>query len=161
MNDHAVELRVAQFTVHFRQIGDSQMRDLPFYNAKLDVEAIEFRRLNVESLVGALITPWFMNLIVLPLLAEATVPNRYGEARAIMLPAGALPFRYGGDADIGVYWGHSLHSPMQKFGSQAQARSEAQQRLRQAMTVPAATPAAPNLSRRAFLTGARRSSNSA
>lgn len=155
MNDHSAELRVSGLAVHFREIGDAQMRDLPFYNAHLQVEAWGFAPLAPDSLLGVLITPWFMNLIVLPRDLEPVQPHRYGHSRTIALPGGERKFLYGGDEGIGAFWAHSLHSPMQKFASPAHARGEARACLAQALKSPVAAAAAPSPSRRAFLMGAR------
>jgi [NiFe] hydrogenase assembly HybE family chaperone len=157
MNDHLADLRISGLAVHFREIGDQQMRDLPFYNASLEVEAFEFSRFGDDQLIGVLITPWFMNLLVVPLEYTPVDANRYGKSRTFALPGGGIEFRYGGDEVVGAFWAHSLHSPMQKFASQAHARSEARIRLAEAMRSPQAKPAVPSPGRRAFLTGARSS----
>lgn len=151
------DLRISALAVRFRQIGDDHMRDLPFYNAALEVEAFDFFPLGDDDLAGVLITPWFMNLVVLPRQPVAMEPQRCGEIRRIALPGGERSFLYGGDPVVGALWAHSLHSPMQKFATQDQARSEARLRLAQVMSRPQPLPAAPaNTGRRAFLTGMAR-----
>ena len=79
MNEHAAELRVCDLATHFREIGDTQMRDLPFYNANLEVEAWGFSSFDDDSLMGVLITPWFMNLLVLPLRFEPVQAEKFRE----------------------------------------------------------------------------------
>ena len=155
MNDHQADLRVSGLAIRFREIGDTQMRDLPFYNANLEVEAFGFSEFSDDSLMGVLITPWFMNLIVLPLGFEPLQANRHGQSRAILLPSGERRFRYGGDEVVGAFWADSLHSPMQKFASPGHARGEARARLAEALKHPPAVTAVPSPSRRAFLMGAR------
>ena len=49
----------------FERIGAEQMRDLPIYNHAIDVEAIGFHPWG-PGFIGVLITPWFMNLMLLP-----------------------------------------------------------------------------------------------
>lgn len=142
MNAHAVDLRISALTVRFRQIGDEQMSDLPFYNPNIEVEAWDFSELDETHLIGVLITPWFMNLIVLPLVLEPIDPHRYGESRQIALTGGARGFLYGGDPAVGAFWAHSLHSPMQQFGTQMQARTEARLRLAQVLTLDERSPQA-------------------
>ena len=41
------------------------MKGLPFVNERLSVEAIGFRELD-DHLFGVLLSPWFMNMVVLP-----------------------------------------------------------------------------------------------
>jgi [NiFe] hydrogenase assembly HybE family chaperone len=142
MNAHAVDLRISALTVRFRQIGDEQMRDLPFYNPNLEVEAWDFSELDETQLIGVLITPWFMNLIVLRQVPEPIDSRRYGESQTIALPGGDRAFLYGGDPVVGALWAHSLHSPMQQFGSQMQARTEARLRLAQVLTRDERSPQA-------------------
>ena len=77
-----------------------------------------------------------MNLLMYPIEPQAIDPNRYGEAKTFALPCGERSFLYGGDEAIGVFWGGSLHSPMDIFVNQAQARAEARLRLIEALTVP-------------------------
>ena len=43
------------------------MRDLPIYNDKVAIEAIGFRPFGEAELLGVVLTPWFMNLIMLPI----------------------------------------------------------------------------------------------
>lgn len=155
MNAYLADLRISTLAVRFREIGDAQMRDLPFYNANLEVEAFEFSRFDDDRLIGVLITPWFMNLVILPLEHEAIDTARFGKSSAFTLPGGGVEFRYGGDEVVGAFWAHSLHSPMQKFASQAHARTEARARLGAAMNSAPAEGRAASPSRRAFLTGGR------
>lgn len=145
--------RVAALVEAYRG-ADATMRDLPIYNRALTVEALGFRALDDSTLAGILIAPWFMNLVLLPLHAEPIVPARYGEGRTVALPAGERRFRYAGDTAIGAIWTAALHSPMDVFTSQAQARAEARLRIAEAMQPP--SPARETLAcpgRRAFFGG--------
>lgn len=53
------------------------MRDLPVFNPALDVAAIGFRALD-DHAFGVIVTPWFMNLVRLP-LDPATAGRSQGE----------------------------------------------------------------------------------
>src|SRR3546814_9588260 len=55
---HQADLRISSLAIRFRQIGDEQMRELPFYNANLEVEAWDFSAFDPDHLIGVLITPW-------------------------------------------------------------------------------------------------------
>jgi len=60
MGDAAIERLLALY-----RATEPRMRDLPFYNDGLSIEAVGFRDWEGHRL-GILITPWFMNLILLP-----------------------------------------------------------------------------------------------
>ncbi|HZX23893.1 MAG TPA: [NiFe]-hydrogenase assembly chaperone HybE [Woeseiaceae bacterium] len=60
MADPALERLIARF-----REAEPRMRDLPFYNERLSTEAVGFRDWEGHRL-GILITPWFINLILLP-----------------------------------------------------------------------------------------------
>lgn len=60
MTDPALERLIARF-----REAEPRMRDLPFYNERLATEAVGFRDWEGHRL-GILITPWFINLILLP-----------------------------------------------------------------------------------------------
>jgi [NiFe] hydrogenase assembly HybE family chaperone len=149
--------RVTALEDRFCEIGET-MSDLPFYNPKVTVEAWGFRSFGETELIGVLITPWFMNLVLLPVDMEPVDPNRYCEAAKRALPGGERLFLYGGEETVGALWAVSLHSPMDVFVSQAQAVAEARLRLNEVLLPPqeepeVATAAGRKLSRRALLAG--------
>ena len=49
----------------YRQVWETSMHDMPFVNPALSVAAIGFRR-HLGDWVGAVVTPWFLNLFILP-----------------------------------------------------------------------------------------------
>jgi [NiFe] hydrogenase assembly HybE family chaperone len=148
--------RVAALEARFAEIDVQSMRGLPLRNAALTVEAVGFAPCAADALLGVLVTPWFMNLVLLPLAPERIDPARYGRAETIPLPGGARAFLYGGDPAVGAFRAASLHSPMEVFLSPAQARAEARLRLAEALTPPAPPPP-PALDRRALFGRARMS----
>jgi [NiFe] hydrogenase assembly HybE family chaperone len=109
----------------FRAIHAQRMRDLPFLNARLRVEAVGFRRWEGRWL-GVLITPWFMNLVLLPDAPQRwqSVPVR-GAAR-YEFPAGAFDFIGGCEAQCGEFQSCSLFSPVFEFDAQEVARATAE-----------------------------------
>jgi [NiFe] hydrogenase assembly HybE family chaperone len=100
------------------------MQDMPFVNAALRVEAVGFRRWEGRWL-GVLITPWFMNLMLLPDEPAAWRHVRYGDSLGYLLPAGVFEFISAVDPQLGGYQSCSLFSPMFEFGDQAGARETA------------------------------------
>jgi [NiFe] hydrogenase assembly HybE family chaperone len=116
----------ALLEVTFARIHETRMAGLPFVNPALRVEAVGFRRW--EGLwLGVLITPWFMNLMLLPCAAtEHAWPQvRYGESLAYRLPAGVFEFIRAQEPPLGDYQSCSLFSPMAVFADQAGARATA------------------------------------
>lgn len=133
--------RVLALMAHFRA-ADAAMRDLPIYNPKAGFEAIGFRLLDQDRLSGVVLTPWFMNLIVLPLNAEPIDMARMGQTVEVPLPAGPRRFAIGGGEEVGLYLSLSLHSPVLTFTLPGQARAEAKRILRLAMQPPETEPEA-------------------
>jgi [NiFe] hydrogenase assembly HybE family chaperone len=159
LGDHP---RVLALIEVFQRI-DAGMQDLPIYNDKIAIEAIGFRPFGDAEILGVVLTPWFMNLITLPIEPAPMKMAEIGRTVRTMLPAGERAFVVGGDELIGHYKAHSLHSPVLNFTLSGQARAEAQRMLALLMTPPRATAevvarsssAATGLDRRALLFGRR------
>lgn len=49
----------------YQHIDATRMRDMPLRNARLQVEAVGFRPYQ-DQMLGVMITPWFMNLVLIP-----------------------------------------------------------------------------------------------
>ncbi len=128
--------RVDELVARFCEIGETQMRGLPLYNDRIEVEAVNFTPFG-DDWIGVLITPWFMNVVLLPRDTIAMDMNIMGKQATVRLPAGEMAFMWGGDEVTGMFKALSLHSPMNIFVVQAQARAEAQQRLVKLLTPPA------------------------
>src|SRR4030095_5301434 len=75
----------------FRAVYVERMQDLSFVNPVLSVEAVDVLPWNGHWL-GVLITPWFMNLILLPESAEAWPALHLGEKCEQVFPAGIFEF---------------------------------------------------------------------
>ena len=103
----------------FKEVWHSTMRDVPLVNKALRVEAVGFRR-HEGRILGVLVSPWFMNLIVLPdgqdwsgLIA--------GEKEVIGFPSGEYEFLHNTREMTGGYKACSLFSPMGDFKRQKDA----------------------------------------
>lgn len=112
----------------FRRIDAERMADLPFRNAALRVEAVGFRRHDGQWL-GVLVTPWTMNLVLLPADAERWIGAPEGRRLMIRYPAGDMPFLGGEEAEIGEYLVCPLFASMAQFPDQDAARLTAQASL--------------------------------
>jgi [NiFe] hydrogenase assembly HybE family chaperone len=148
----------------FRAILHERMADLPFLNPALTVEAVGFTRFRGHWL-GILITPWSMNLMLLPGADGDWLDLHESKRQQWHFPAGDLKFVAAREAAIGSYQQCPLFNAMHQFADQESARDAASAAL-QALFEPAAPtvaePAPPQpladirtkpLSKRDFLRG--------
>ena len=117
----------------FNQILAQRMQGLPVLNPALFVQATGFHRINDEWL-GILITPWFMNLLLMPGLDSAWSGQNPGEKFAKTFPYGVFEFTLANEAQLGSYAQCSLFSPMFQFSHQADALAAAQAALQGLLT---------------------------
>ena len=89
------------------------MKGLPIYNPTLAVEAIGFRSHDGRD-VGVMVTPWFMNITVLPSETDKGVWMNGGTLR-LSFPSGVYDFMVSELADVGLIASCSLFSPMNNF----------------------------------------------
>ena len=105
---------------HLEQLYDdiriTRMADIPILNDKLKVQAVGFREWN-KHVLGVLITPWFMNLMLLP--TEETDWPTYsysvGSKHTYTFEAGSFEFIVGEEENLGRYMSCSMFSPMFEF----------------------------------------------
>ncbi|MCX8113537.1 MAG: [NiFe]-hydrogenase assembly chaperone HybE [Burkholderiaceae bacterium] len=138
----------------FRAIHATRMRGLPFVNERLAVEAVGFREWNGRWL-GVLITPWFMNLVLLPDDAPGARWRslRPGASAAYAFPAGVFEFIGAHEEAVGEFQSCSLFSPMFEFADQATARLAAEAALAALFEAPDRARGAVTVSKRDFLLG--------
>jgi [NiFe] hydrogenase assembly HybE family chaperone len=155
----ALKQRVAALEALFDDIADTRMQGVPVKNPALKVQAVGFAPVpqQPEMLQGVLVTPWFMNLVRLPLRnAPATGPV-LAERQKATRPFGNTDFEFIGsfEARIGAFEVCSLYSPMFEFADHAAALATAQEVLNQLhRPAPEPAPTAPAVpSRRGFLLG--------
>jgi [NiFe] hydrogenase assembly HybE family chaperone len=121
-----------QLVAAFREIHATRMHGLPFVNGALVVEAVGFRLWN-DRWLGILITPWFMNLVLLPGEGEARRAKwqslKLGDSAGYAFPAGVFEFIGGNEASIGEFQSCSLFSPVFEFADQVTARQTAEAAL--------------------------------
>jgi len=108
----------------FRAILQKSMQDMPVVNPALSVEAVGFRPWH-EHWLGILITPWFMNLVLMPRVSAMWSPIGAGESRHYVFPAGVFEFIGASDPALGDYQACSLFSPMFDFADAAGAHDTA------------------------------------
>jgi [NiFe] hydrogenase assembly HybE family chaperone len=143
----------------FRDILETRMQGVPILNPALSVEAIGLRTWQGHWL-GALVTPWFINLMVLPGDgAWRSVPDR--DSVWYAFPAGRFEFIAGSEPRLGEYHACSLFSPVSEFGDHETARETARVALESLFdpsllgeSTPSGDADGKQMSRRDFLRGA-------
>jgi [NiFe] hydrogenase assembly HybE family chaperone len=116
----AIEAAAARLEADFREVYNGKMRDVPLVNAALAVEAVGFRLYEGRP-VGVLISPWFMNLVLLPAEGEDWSTLVAGEKEEIAFPSGSYEFVHNTREMVGGYKACSLFSPMGDFANQSKA----------------------------------------
>jgi [NiFe] hydrogenase assembly HybE family chaperone len=137
--------------------ADLAMASLPIYNPDLRIAALGFRPYQ-EGYLGALVTPWFMNIVLLPAQKQSAA-RASGAERAVAFPSGHYGFAAAHLDGVGAFEFLSLFSPMTAFDGQQAAQIAAEAALEALMTPPPPAPAAPTAeptSRRTLLLGRSR-----
>lgn len=150
--------RVRSLEQRYREIAATRMAGVALCHPDLEVAAVDFApEPGGVAALGALVTPWFMNLVWLPLpeVSSTASPNALPNgpsnstscASPTPLPVGASRKRAIGpeifefigahEAGIGDFEACSLFSPMFEFADQAAAVETARQVLRLLREPPA------------------------
>ena len=126
------------------------MADVPILNPALKVEVVGLT-IWKGSPLAVLITPWCMNLVLLP----AKDGKAESERTFYRFPSGDFAFLRGSEPEIGEYHSCALFSPMSQFADQEGARAVAEATLAalfaSAGGKTAEVPARAKLTRRGFL----------
>ena len=123
----------ARVQAAFELVRRERMEGLPFLNEALRVELVGLRRWRGLWL-GVLVTPWFMNLMLLPgdgVADDEEVSALWpaiatGEYAPFAFPAGVLSFLAGREGEVGEYLSCSLFSPVFEFADHDAARQTAE-----------------------------------
>lgn len=115
---------VDKLITDYRRIAEERMRGLPICNDRLSVEAVDFRQWEGHT-VGVLITPWFINLVLLP-EEPAKSSEHAGELQTEWeFPSGRLAFDTCETELAGSYQSAALFSTVSDFPDQDTAREVA------------------------------------
>jgi [NiFe] hydrogenase assembly HybE family chaperone len=120
-----LEALTQQIEVVFKRIEIEQMQGIPLLNPALHVQTIGFQRYQ-ERTVGIVITPWLMNLVLLPAEGEEWSDLKLGDKTSHRFPANEFRFMVNEIDGIGIYQSHSLYSPMHEFMDQDHAVAAAE-----------------------------------
>ena len=112
----------------FSDVYLHRMQDVPLCNHALGVEAVGFRRTD-DGWLGVLVTPWFMNLMLLPARGAHWTHMLLGAKRWHRFASGDYELFGSEEEGMGEYHYFSLFSPMAGFSSQDEAVSVAEAAL--------------------------------
>lgn len=119
---------VEGLVVRFAQIGRDRIEGMPIYNEHLQVEAIDFQPCP-DGLLGVLITPWFINIILLPENDMRWQSSEVGTKHVCKLDSGIFEFVLGEDEEVGYYLFRTVISPTHCLKSQTTAQATARKAL--------------------------------
>jgi len=114
----------------YRDKVQPQMCGLPMYNAKLQTEAIGFEWRD-GRLSGVLLTPWFMNLVLLPNESDEWLKLPPGKTFEVDFPSGCQRCLLSAPEGFVPHLSLPLFTTVQDFTGQDGARRVAEEVLRQ------------------------------
>jgi [NiFe] hydrogenase assembly HybE family chaperone len=120
---------VDKLLVGYRETAQPKMRGLPMYNAELQIEAVGFA-LRDGRLTGVLLTPWCMNLVVLPDESDKWHKLPHGKTVDIEFPSGRHNCLLSAPEGIVPHLSLPLFTTVQDFADQDTARRVAEETLR-------------------------------
>jgi len=126
-----MDFSLSQLEETFRHIQKTRMDGVPVINESLVVKALHFQDWNNHKL-GILITPWFMNLMLIPNKNTGST-LKTGTVHQHRFPSGSYDFVAGFEEEIGHYLSCSLFSPMFEFENQEAAELTAIEALKAIM----------------------------
>jgi [NiFe] hydrogenase assembly HybE family chaperone len=131
--------RVTALEALFNDIAVTRMRGIPILHPCLHVRAVGFQaEAKGHAALGVLITPWFMNLVRLPLDDSERLAG-IGSVRTRVAGNERFDFIGAFEEGFGAYEACSLFSPMFDFRDDAAALATAQAVL-DALRQPPPTP---------------------
>lgn len=107
----------------FRRIESERMAGLPMLNPTLAVAAVGFARQG-DDWRGVLVTPWGIQLLLLPAVEHWPVPAPHERAFR-EYPAGTFAFLPNNEEELGDYLSCALISDMKPFADQETALATA------------------------------------
>lgn len=125
MVEKQVHPAVIRLVEAYKNINERHMQGLPIANERLEVEAVGFTLWEGRWL-GIIISPWFMNLTLLPAEHEDWSDLGWGAKRVWGLPSSDYEFIVSPIEGVGVHQSLSLFTTVTDFPDQHVARAVAQ-----------------------------------
>jgi len=116
----------------YENIYQHRMNDIPVCNHKLKVNVTDFIQLEFGYLT-VLVTPWFMNLVLLPVKQDEWNELEILSKQMHHFPSGRYEFVVGKEDELGIYQSCSLFSPMFEFADLSAAIETAEIILKELM----------------------------
>lgn len=116
----------------FEHILQHNMQGIPILNPAIQVQALGFQHWQGRVL-GVVITPWMMNLVLLPAADEDWSQMQLGDKQPHQFPSRSYKFMVNDIEGIGPCQTYSMCSPMRDFASHQQAVQVAQDFLENLM----------------------------
>jgi [NiFe] hydrogenase assembly HybE family chaperone len=113
-----------RLAIAFERIHRERMAGLPILHPDLAVAVVGGCAWYGHWL-GVLVTPWCMNLVLVPAFGSELAHDAQGTKRLLDFPAGQFEFVSSPLDDLGTIATCSLFSPMQAFADQAAAEATA------------------------------------
>jgi len=110
----------------FTKIQHESMQDVPILNNRLKVQTLGFQEYQ-GRIIGIVITPWLMNVVMLPKAGDDWELLALGHKQFHEFPSRNYRFMVNDIEGIGYCQTHSLFSPMNDFKCQQQAENAAQE----------------------------------
>jgi [NiFe] hydrogenase assembly HybE family chaperone len=104
----------------FGEIARTRMVDVPILNPALRVETVGFREWEGRW-IGILVTPWSINLVLLPGRDTELIPLALDQKAVWNFPSGAYEFMGLNEPAIGTCQTCSLISPVTEFATHDEA----------------------------------------
>ncbi|MCP4487918.1 MAG: [NiFe]-hydrogenase assembly chaperone HybE [Gammaproteobacteria bacterium] len=104
----------------FTKIHLQNMQGIPILNPAIEIQAVGFQHYRGRVL-GVIITPWLMNVVILPAEDEDWSHIELGHKQPRKFPSKILKFMVNHIEGIGSCQTHSLYSPMRDFACHEQA----------------------------------------
>lgn len=123
----------------FLRIWNERMVGMPMLNPALQVAAVGFSCMDGREWRGALITPWSLNLLLLPATLDGFSVAEHERAFR-RYPAGVFAFLGNREAELGNYLSCPLFHAMNGFADQKAAVMTAHACLSAIDRAPAAAP---------------------
>lgn len=139
-----------RLVAHFRNVHAERMTGLPILNPVLEVCAVDFQEFDAHAL-GVLITPWFINLVLLPGTAE-WADYAQGSVARVTFPGSKIDFNVSHNDDLGTHLSAALFSSVADFPDQDTAVAVAREILRRLFEPAEEASSTSSISRRDLFT---------